>query len=218
MGKLGRIGNGGILLFCVLLMACRTMEPPREDHAEIIDVVPWGQMTIEEALQCAEQCACAFLLCTDGTCGFQPACDDAEPAEGDVVKVRWRPVRPPGGFGGPRRRWRQRSSGQGPVFVIPWRHAQRPRLLLPSQRVLHWERHHLFPQRQDLALWFKERVVSASMILRCPYHTTYTSVSTAERHEEAGGMRHGMRSRRSTPMPRSSRSIGISDGSCTNLS
>jgi uncharacterized lipoprotein (TIGR02269 family) len=148
--------NRSIALLCALLMACGAVELVPEAPAEFIEVATWRQVTPEEALRCWERCECAVFVCEDGTCGFQPACETEEAEVGKVVKVGGPIMRPPPA----RRRWRGRGSGEGPVFIIPWRQPLGPpRPPLPVQWSLRWERHHLFPRREDLALWFRERGV-----------------------------------------------------------
>lgn len=153
-----------ILLAFMLLPACAAIEPPPpQNRTEIIDVASWREIPPGEAAQCWEACQCAVFLCGDGTCGFQPRCESGEELEGRIVLARGPPlVAPPASPGSPRRWWggRQRLPGDSPpVFIIPWRQPRRELPLLPSQALARWVRHHLFPQRRDLARWFERQGV-----------------------------------------------------------
>ena len=47
-------------------------------------------------------------------------------------------------------------NGAEPVFVIPWHREPPPKPRLPPGR---FEKHHIFPQAQDLAEWFEQQGV-----------------------------------------------------------
>jgi uncharacterized lipoprotein (TIGR02269 family) len=133
-----------------LLAACASTAPSSRGQAE------GGEASWEEA--CREEQSLVFL-CDDASesCAFF-RCRDFHP--GQIVETQGIPFRPPTSS----RRWNSRRWLAGrpqPVFVIPWKfHGRPPRppepKYLPSGR---WERHHIFPQALDLAVWFKQQGV-----------------------------------------------------------
>jgi uncharacterized lipoprotein (TIGR02269 family) len=167
-----------ISLLCALLMACSAVAPVPEAPDDIIEPLSGRQVTPEDALRCWEQGECAIFACEDGTCGFHLPQQSEEPEVGQVLQVAGPVMRPPPA----RRRSRARGPGEGPVFIIPWRRPPGlPRPPLPVQWSLRWERHHLFPQRWDLAQWFREkgvRIHDYTMILPHDVHVRIHSGGT----------------------------------------
>ncbi|MCK8502165.1 TIGR02269 family lipoprotein [Myxococcus faecalis] len=111
----------------------------------------------EEACSEHEDDVCLAPRCDDDRCYFF-RCDDL-PSETELA--RFPPARPPAASAapgrGPRRNWGGSTAATGghePVFVIPWYGSEPPRLQLPPGR---FEKHHIFPQAEDLALWFRGR-------------------------------------------------------------
>ncbi|TSC23091.1 TIGR02269 family lipoprotein [Corallococcus sp. Z5C101001] len=125
---------------------------------------PLQQRWDEAEAECgdASEDACVTLVCGDTACGFY-RCEDVA---GEVVLARGLPPRPPpvavapAPGSGPRRNWggsMDLPGGAEPVMVFPWYGSAKP---VPPQRQLpagRFEKHHIFPQAQDLARWFKAR-------------------------------------------------------------
>ncbi|AKF84132.1 hypothetical protein MFUL124B02_40475 [Myxococcus fulvus 124B02] len=105
---------------------------------------------------------CVVLLCAEDACGFFP-CEDSPRT---VELARFPPARPPAAAaapgGGPRRNWGgAQKLPRGALMTFPnWNGA--PEQLIPPSRQLstgRWEKHHLFPQEEELRLWFEQRGV-----------------------------------------------------------
>ncbi|MCP3141328.1 SitA6 family polymorphic toxin lipoprotein [Pyxidicoccus xibeiensis] len=105
---------------------------------------------------------CVTLLCLGDACGFY-RCEDMP---GEVELARFPPsVGPPtpaAPGGRPRRNWG--GAGKlpgGAVMVFPnWNGA--PEQIIPPSRQLppgRWEKHHIFPQQEELARWFEKQGV-----------------------------------------------------------
>ncbi|ATB51039.1 TIGR02269 family lipoprotein [Corallococcus macrosporus] len=116
---------------------------------------------------------CVVLGCEEGLCGFFP-CEDVLGAEdtADASVDRDAPVagqvlamRPgfPMGPARPGRWWRRAPwlrNGAEPVMTFRWypeRPPLRPPPALPAPRM---QKHHLFPQASDLAVWFTDRGIN----------------------------------------------------------
>ncbi|NMO14817.1 TIGR02269 family lipoprotein [Pyxidicoccus fallax] len=139
-------------LLSVSWLGCSTVAPSVEQDRE------------EAAAECdaPHEDQCVTLLCLGDTCGFY-RCEDPP---GEVELARFPPTRPPAASAapgsGPRRNWggAQNLPG-GAVMVFPnWNGA--PERIIPPSRQLtagRWEKHHIFPQAEDLAMWFAIRGV-----------------------------------------------------------
>ncbi|RYZ16686.1 MAG: TIGR02269 family lipoprotein, partial [Myxococcaceae bacterium] len=104
-----------------------------------------------------------------------------EDVPGEVVLARGLPPRPPpvavapAPGSGPRRNWGGSTNlpgGRKPVVVFPLpdnvRPVEVPQRRLPAGKM---EKHHIFPQAEDLARWFKEKGVNIHLYtLPLPVH------------------------------------------------
>ncbi|MCP3097495.1 TIGR02269 family lipoprotein [Myxococcus sp. K15C18031901] len=106
--------------------------------------------------------ACVTLVCLDDVCGFY-RCEEL-PA--DVEQARFPPSRPPAAAAapgsGPRRNWgAAQQLPPGSVMTFPNWNGAPSRVIPPSHRLTpgRWEKHHIFPQASDLALWFERQGV-----------------------------------------------------------
>jgi uncharacterized lipoprotein (TIGR02269 family) len=153
----------GVLLLGLWLAGCAAAPAVRGgEGARQEDVA-------REEAACEHGDECQVLACGEEGCTFLPC---AEVMPGSVVRTRgvgagYVIVAP---LAHSTRRYWGRPVGlpedRGPVFVIPWgSHLQRP--LLPSQQQLlldmeerarrPHEKHHLFPQQQELKEWFESK-------------------------------------------------------------
>ncbi|WP_044890281.1 TIGR02269 family lipoprotein [Myxococcus hansupus] len=144
---------GCLLAFVLCWTGCSTVA-----HAPVPQ--PWDGTASE--CQSPGDDACVSLLCLGDACGFY-ACEDLP---GVVEVARFPPARPPAAAAspgrGPRRRW---GGGQnlprGAVMVFPNWSGAPERVIPPSHRLTpgRWEKHHIFPQAEDLSMWFGSRGV-----------------------------------------------------------
>ncbi|MCY1018938.1 TIGR02269 family lipoprotein [Pyxidicoccus sp. MSG2] len=123
---------------------------------------PMQQAWEEAELEChaPEDDQCITLLCLGDACGFY-RCGDLP---GDVELARFPPTRPPAAAAapgmGPQRNWgAAQNLPRGAVMVFPNWDGAPDRLIPPSRQLSpgRWEKHHIFPQAQDLALWFEQQ-------------------------------------------------------------
>lgn len=140
-------------LLCVMLLwpGCSSVAPSLEPSEEA-----------EAECDAPGEDACVTLLCGDEACGFY-RCEDVP---GGVELALFPPGRPPAAAApgsGPRRNWgngMRLPNGAEPVMVFPWYGTARP---APPNRQLpagRYEKHHIFPQAQDLAEWFKGKGIN----------------------------------------------------------
>jgi uncharacterized lipoprotein (TIGR02269 family) len=154
-----------LALLGALLTACATSTPAvREDH-EVPEVVSsWDEARADPS--------CVVPLCDDEGCALWRCGDvvEVEDSSPSVVLTRGpmtQAMRPPQ-VGNPSRWWGRTlaaPSSQEPVFEIPW-HNWKVREQLAQQRKHSLgcmlppeplEKHHIFPQAQELALWFDRK-------------------------------------------------------------
>lgn len=140
----------------------------------LLVVSGWGcssasRPRIQQAGEAAEQeCSapeadqCVTLLCLGDACGFYRC----EETPGALELARFPPSRPPAAAAapgmGPRRNWGgAQKLPRGAVMTFPnWNGA--PEQIIPPARQLtagRWEKHHIFPQAEDLARWFDQQGV-----------------------------------------------------------
>ncbi|MBL0698385.1 TIGR02269 family lipoprotein [Comamonas sp. JC664] len=138
-----------LLLLAVPWLGCASVQ-------EVHDRPSWNECDVPG------DDVCVSLLCRGALCGFY-RCD--EPPV-DVELARFPPARPPAAAAtpgrGPRRNWGTgQSLPSGAVMVFPnWSGAPQ-QVIPPSHRLTpgRWEKHHIFPQAEDLARWFEGRGV-----------------------------------------------------------
>jgi uncharacterized lipoprotein (TIGR02269 family) len=101
---------------------------------------------------------CVTLLCLGDTCGFY-RCEEMPDA---VELARFPTARPPAAAAapgrGPRRNWGgAQGLPRGAILVFPNWNGAPERLIPPSHQLTpgNWEKHHIFPQAQEFALWFE---------------------------------------------------------------
>ncbi|NTX53422.1 TIGR02269 family lipoprotein [Myxococcus sp. CA039A] len=148
-----RILRGLWLLWVVHVLGCASAAQhpihPAWDEAEV---------------ECArpEEDRCVTVLCSDDMCGLY-RCEDL-PSE--VERVRFPPARPPAAAAapgsGPRRNWGGRQGlPRGAIMVFPHWNGAPERVIPPSHQLTpgRWEKHHIFPQAEDLARWFERQGV-----------------------------------------------------------
>jgi uncharacterized lipoprotein (TIGR02269 family) len=195
-------------LLLLLLAACATTTPlRREDFEAPEDVVSWEQAHADPS--------CVVLLCEEERCGLWRCGDlkamtaeELEAAEQALAKaerskasqiLRTRGpmvLRPPVSWTSSSRYWGYPLALPGdsePVFEIPWNN-WKSRAEAERLSKIHWwclppgepmEKHHIFPQRQDLARWFEIhgiRIHDFTIPLRRSFHV----------YLHSGGARGGM--------------------------
>jgi uncharacterized lipoprotein (TIGR02269 family) len=153
-------GFWSLLVASWLVSACATSHPV---------VRAWEEAAPAPGCESPEEDSCVTLACEEYLCGFF-RCEDVVVVEAprpEVERVQF--VRPGLPMGAPRSgRWWRRSpglrDGAEPVMTFRWYAASqplplppRPPLSLPSGR---FQKHHIFPQAEDLALWFKGRGIN----------------------------------------------------------
>jgi uncharacterized lipoprotein (TIGR02269 family) len=153
--------SGCLLLLGLLLVGCASAPATGRREAG----APGGEYSWEEA---RADPSCVVPRCDEEGCALWRCGDLVEVVEGPGVVLARGPavLRPPLVVGNPRR-WRGRSiaapSNAEPVFEIPWRHwkaSGQPVPVMPSISCLvppsePIEKHHVFPQEESLARWFK---------------------------------------------------------------
>ncbi|HZI14149.1 MAG TPA: TIGR02269 family lipoprotein, partial [Myxococcus sp.] len=140
------------VFWLLLLLGCSTVTPPPQQ----------GWAEAEAECLSPEEDVCVTLLCGADACGFY-RCEDVP---GGVELALFPPSRPPAAAAapgsGPRRNWgsgMKLPNGAEPVMVFPWHGEARP---APPSRQLppgRFEKHHIFPQQRELALWFEQQGV-----------------------------------------------------------
>lgn len=105
---------------------------------------------------------CVNLLCLGDACGFY-RCEDLA---AEVEPARFPPARPPTAAAapgsGPRRNWGGgKKLPRGAVMVFPNWNGEPKRVIPPSHQLTagRWEKHHIFPQAKEFALWFDRQGV-----------------------------------------------------------
>ncbi|WP_164019090.1 TIGR02269 family lipoprotein [Pyxidicoccus trucidator] len=140
--------------------ACATSQPVAR---------AWEDATPAAGCESPEEDSCVTLACEEGLCGFF-RCEDVVAVEAPRSGVERVQFGRPGLPVGPARpgRWWTRSpglrGGAEPVMTFRWYAASQP-LPLPPRTPLalpagRFQKHHIFPQAEDLALWFKSRGIN----------------------------------------------------------
>jgi uncharacterized lipoprotein (TIGR02269 family) len=141
-----------LLLLAVSWLGCSTVTPPVQQA--------WNAAAVE--CEAPHEDQCVTLLCLGDACGFYPC----EEAPGEVELALFPGARPPAAAAAPGRGPRRNLGGaqqlpKGAVMVFPnW--SGGPERLIPPSRQLppgRWEKHHIFPQAEDLARWFERQGV-----------------------------------------------------------
>ncbi|WP_074951600.1 TIGR02269 family lipoprotein [Myxococcus fulvus] len=120
----------------------------------------WDTAEVECDAPAEDQCV--TVLCQEDVCGIYRC----ESLSAEIELARFPPSRPPAAAAapgsGPRRNWggAQRLP-PGSIMTFPnWNGA--PTQYIPPSHQLprgRWEKHHIFPQSQDLAIWFERQGV-----------------------------------------------------------
>lgn len=115
----------------------------------------WDEAELECLAPGEDQCVA--LMCLGDTCGFY-RCEDMP---GEVELARFPPARPPAAAAapgmGPRRNWgAAQELPKGAVMTFPNWGGAPERVIPPSHQLTpgRWEKHHIFPQSEELARWF----------------------------------------------------------------
>jgi uncharacterized lipoprotein (TIGR02269 family) len=171
-----RATQRGLALLGVLLAACVTA-PPRVPEGEAVS--SWEEARADPS--------CVVPLCDETRCALW-RCQDVVEVDGDspsVIPARGPGVlRPPLVVGNPQRWWGRSIAAPThaePVFEIPWHNwnirgqfAPKPLRLacIPPREPL--EKHHIFPQQEILASWFKRKRIDIhafTILLPKSFHT-----------------------------------------------
>jgi uncharacterized lipoprotein (TIGR02269 family) len=178
-------GSWWLLVASCLLTACAPSHPVLR---------AWEDAAPAAGCEAPELDSCVTLACEEALCGFF-RCEDVlveDSSRSEVERVQFaRPLPPMGPVRPGRvRRWSPwLRSGAEPVMTFQWYAASQPRplpprppLALPAPRM---QKHHLFPQAEDLALWFKRHGINIhDYTMLIPEHV--------HRRIHAGGPRGGM--------------------------
>ncbi|MBZ4419177.1 TIGR02269 family lipoprotein [Myxococcus sp. RHSTA-1-4] len=160
-----RVPGLALLIAAWLLTACSTSHPALR---------AWEEAAPAEGCEAPGEDSCVVLACEERLCGFF-RCEDVEVPEEAPQRsgLEVEPVllmRPglPMGPVRPGRVWRWSPAvrrGAEPVMTFQWYAASQPRpppprvpfALLPAPRL---QKHHIFPQAEELAQWFKGRGIN----------------------------------------------------------
>jgi uncharacterized lipoprotein (TIGR02269 family) len=166
---------GGLL--CLLLTAC-VASPPlgREDHEAPQVVFSWEDARADPS--------CVVPLCDEARCALWRCQDLVEVEAPSVVPARTVVGSRPPLVGSPNRWWGLPLAAPThvePVLEIPWHnwktreqfaHQKHPLgCMLPPEPL---EKHHIFPQQEELARWFKLKNIDIhafTIVLRQSVHT-----------------------------------------------
>ncbi|NTX09420.1 TIGR02269 family lipoprotein [Myxococcus sp. CA051A] len=139
------------LLVAAHLLACSTAQHVPDPH-EV------GGTEVECSAPSLDRCVA--LLCLGDMCGFY-RCEDVA---SDFELARFPPSRPPAAAAapgmGPRRNWGgAQQLPKGAVMVFPNWNGAPERVIPPSHQLPRgrFEKHHIFPQAEDLARWFERQ-------------------------------------------------------------
>ncbi|MCP3169669.1 SitA6 family polymorphic toxin lipoprotein [Myxococcus qinghaiensis] len=140
-------------LFAVSWLGCSSVTQHTAQEA-------WAAAEVE--CDAAQEDQCVALLCVEDACGFY-RCEDIP---GDFELARFPPGRPPAAAAapgsGPRRNWGvAQKLPPGSIMTFPNWNGAPSKVIPPSHQLTRgrWEKHHIFPQSEDLALWFERQGV-----------------------------------------------------------
>jgi len=150
-----------LVLLGVLLAACTSSKPTVREDAESSEAVSsWEEARADPS--------CVVPLCDEERCALWRCQDMVEVGTHSIVLARGPGVlRPPLVVGNPIRWWGRpiaAPTNAEPVFEIPWHNwktrdqlAAKPLRIacIPPPEPL--EKHHIFPQQDRLARWFKRK-------------------------------------------------------------
>ncbi|WP_342381928.1 TIGR02269 family lipoprotein [Myxococcus stipitatus] len=126
----------------------RAVKPPMQEA--------WEAAELECSIPLEDECV--TLLCLGDACGFYPCREDF----GHIAQARFPPARPPAAASapgaGPRRNWGgAQHLPKGAVMTFPNWNGAPGKIIPPSHRLPpgRWEKHHIFPQAEDLRVWFE---------------------------------------------------------------
>ncbi|WP_426733011.1 SitA6 family polymorphic toxin lipoprotein [Myxococcus faecalis] len=147
------IQNVWLAWTAVFFMGCATTSAAPLQQA-------WNEAEVE--CRAPEEDQCVTLLCADDGCGFYLCSDTLAKLE----LARFPPARPPAASAapgsGPRRNWGGvQKLPPGSIMTFPHWNGAPARVIPPSHQLTpgRWEKHHIFPQSQDLAAWFEQQGV-----------------------------------------------------------
>ncbi|PTL84765.1 TIGR02269 family lipoprotein [Vitiosangium sp. GDMCC 1.1324] len=153
----------GFALLCLLLSACASSTSSVREDGETLD----AESSWEEA---RADPSCVVPLCDEARCAVWRCQDLVEVEDASTVVLARGPVglRPPL-VGNPSRWWGRTLAAptyEEPVFEIPWHNwrtreqskaPKHPLSCMGPPEPL--EKHHIFPQQELLAEWFKEKKI-----------------------------------------------------------
>jgi uncharacterized lipoprotein (TIGR02269 family) len=173
---LGRSSRSWFALLGVLLAACVTSPSRGHEEHEVLKVVTsWEQARADPS--------CVVPLCDEERCALWRCQDVVEVDSPSVLPaLSTQGLRPP--LGNPSRWWGHPLAAPThvePVLEIPWHnwrtreqlaHPKHPLgCMLPPEPL---EKHHIFPQQDELARWFKIKNIDIhafTIVLRRSVHT-----------------------------------------------
>ena len=164
--------KGWLALLGVLLTACTTSAPSVREADEALDAVSSWEETRADP-------SCVVPLCHEDRCAIWRCQDLVEVDSHSVLLARGSLGFRPPLVGNPSRWWGRSLAAPisvEPVFEIPWHNWKTRGQFAPKELRLAcipprepFEKHHIFPQQEDLAKWFKlKRIDIHAFTVRLP--------------------------------------------------